>query len=101
MLMKKLAIAAAALGISGTALADPPYWAPAYGWHHKHYKHHYYYAPAPVVVVPAPRVYYVPRPAYYPAPIYYPAPVYQPAPVYHPAPAPVTPSVSIGIRLPL
>lgn len=103
MLSKKLAIAAAALAVSGAALAHPPHWAPAHGWHAKQYKHykHQYYAPRPVVVVPPPHVYYVPRPVYYPAPAYYPAPVYHPAPVYYPAPAPVSPSVSIGIRLPL
>jgi hypothetical protein len=49
--------------------------------HHKHFKHHghgHYYR-RPVVVMPPPRVYYAPR-----APVYYaPAPVVvRPAPVY-------------------
>jgi hypothetical protein len=98
MLSKKLAIAAAALLVSAPALAHPPHWAPAYGWKAKHHR--------PVIVV-APRPYYV-APAYYPAPVYYypapvyrPAPVYHPAPMYYPAPAPVSPTLSIGIRLPL
>ena len=51
-MLKKILFATAALGFSGLALADPPYWAPAYGWRHHH--HHHSYAPAPVVVVPGP-----------------------------------------------
>ena len=67
--------AAAALGFSSGALADPPDWARAHGWrqHHEHYEHyeHYrpyyvaprpvYVAPQPVYVVPAPRVVYAAR----------------------------------------
>ena len=105
MLKKILAIgttAAATLGFAGGALADPPYWAPAYGWraHHSHPRY-YYYAPRPVYVVPAPRVVYAPPPPvaypYYAAPVVVrPAPVYAPAPVY-----PAAPGVSIRFNFPL
>ena len=99
MLKKTLLLAAASLGFSGAALADPPHWAPAHGWraHHGHEHSHYrpyYVAPRPVYVVPRP-VYVVPAPR-----VVYAAP---PAPVYYPAPAPVygSPSVSIRLNLPL
>ena len=100
-----LGTAAAALCLSGAALAHPPHWAPAHGY----YKHHprFYYAPRPVVVVPAPRVVYAPPPPvvypYYAAPVVVrPAPVYAPAPVYVPAPAyPAAPGVSIRFNIPL
>ncbi|MFN2646848.1 MAG: hypothetical protein ABR570_17810 [Burkholderiales bacterium] len=88
----------AVLAFSGAALADPPHWAPAYGYYkHKHHRH--YYAPAPVVV-PAPRVVYAPPPPvaypYYAAPvIVQPEPVA--VPVYPAAPA----GVSIRFHLPL
>jgi hypothetical protein len=89
-MLKKTLIAAAGLLFSGLALAHPPHWARG------HYKHrHYYYAPAPVVVVPAPRVVYAPPPPvaypYYAAPVAVPA-----APVYGPVPG-----VSIRFHLPL
>jgi hypothetical protein len=103
-MLKKILLAlgsTAALGLSTAALADPPYWAPAYGWHahaYEHWHHHhrgYSYAPAPVVVVPAPRVVYAPPPPvaypYYAAPV-----VVRPAPVY-----PAAPGVSIRFNLPL
>jgi len=95
-MLKKILVAAAALGFSGLALAEPPHWAPAYGYR---YHHRHYYAPAPVVVVPAPRyVYAPPRPVVYP---YYAAPVVvRPAPVY-PAPAYVAPGVSLRFNFPL
>jgi hypothetical protein len=70
---KKLAVAAAAgtalLGAS-SAFANPPRWAPAYGWHAKHHHPHYVYAyPAPAYVyVPPPVVYYPPPP---PRPVIY------------------------------
>ena len=94
-MLKKTLIAASALGISGTALANPPHWASAYGWRAHHYRPHYYYvAPRPVYVVPAPRVVYAPPPPvvypYYAAPV-----VVRPAPVY-PAPA-----VSVRFSFPL
>jgi hypothetical protein len=92
-MLKKILFAAAALGFSGFALADPPHWAPAYGWRHR--PHYYYYAPVPVVVAPAPRVVYAPPPPvvypYYAAPV-----VVRPAPVY-----PAVPGVSIRFNLPL
>ena len=91
---------AAALGFSGFALADPPYWAPAHG-RRAHHHHGYYYAPRPVYVVPAPRVVYAPPPPvaypYYAAPVVYPpVPVYRPMPVY-----PAAPGVSIRFNFPL
>jgi hypothetical protein len=90
---------AAALGFSSAVLADPPHWAPAYGWraNHGYYEHHYRpyyvygYAPRPVYVVPAPRVVYAPPP-----PV-----VYAPAPMFHPAPVYGEPSVSIRLNFPL
>src|SRR5882672_1337668 len=95
-MLKKILIAAAALGFSGAALAHPPEWAPAYGWRAHHYRPHYYYvAPRQVYVVPAPRVVYAPPPPvvypYYAAPV-----VVQPAPVY-----PAAPGVSIRFNFPL
>ena len=102
-MLKKILLATVALGFSGFALADPPYWAPAYGYHHKYkQKHHgYYYAPGPVYVVPAPRVVYAPPPPvaypYYAAPV-----VVQPAPMYYPAPAyPAAPGISVRFNFPL
>lgn len=91
MLKKTLLITAGVLGVSGAALANPPHWAPAYGYrgHAVHYRP-YYAAPRPVYVVPAPRVVYA-----RPAPVVVPAPVYPPAMVYG------TPSVSIRLNLPL
>ena len=97
-MLKKILLAigttAATLGISGTALADPPHWAPAYGWRAHHYRPYYYVAPRPVYVVPAPRIVYAPPPPvvypYYAAPV-----VVRPAPVY-PAPA-----VSVRFSFPL
>ena len=93
-MLKKILFAAAALGFSGFALADPPYWAPAHGWR-AHHHHGYYYAPRPVYVVPAPRVVYAPPPPvaypYYAAPV-----VVRPAPVY-----PAAPGVSIRFNFPL
>jgi hypothetical protein len=91
---------AAALGFSGLALANPPHWAPAYGWR-AHQYHSHYYAPRPVYVVPAPRVVYAPTPPvvypYYAAPVVVrPAPVYRAAPVY-----PAAPGVSIRFSFPL
>jgi hypothetical protein len=108
-MLKKILLAVgstAALGLSTAALANPPYWAPAYGWHeheyehwHHHHRGYYYYAPAPVVVVPAPRVVYAPPPPVaYP---YYAAPVaVAPAPAAVIA-APIAPGVSIRLRFPL
>lgn len=89
-MLKKLLLAAAALGFSGAALAHPPHWAPAHGYRaHAHYYPVYrplyrpIYAPASVYVVP--------RPVY--------APVYA-APVYAPA-YPVAPGISIRLNFPL
>ena len=102
MLKKILAIgttAAATLGFAGGALADPPHWAPAYGWRAHHYRH-YYYAPRPVYVVPAPRVVYAPPPPvvypYYAAPV-----VVRPVPVYPPAAVYSAPGVSFRLDFPL
>src|SRR3954465_11667198 len=87
MLKKILLITAGVLGVSSTALAHPPHWAPAHGYraYYEHEHSHYrpvYVTPRPVYVVPAPRVVYAapPAPVFYPAPVYaapaYPAPVY-------------------------
>jgi len=95
-MLKKVLVAAAALGFSGFALADPPHWAPAHGWRAHHYYAPHYYAPRPVVVVPAPRVVYAPPPPvaypYYAAPV-----VVRPAVPVYPAPA----GVSIRFNFPL
>jgi hypothetical protein len=91
-MLNKILVAATALGISGAAFANPPHWAPAYGWRAHHY---HYYAPRPVYVVPAPRVVYAPPPPvvypYYAAPV-----VVRPAPVY-----PAAPGVSVRFSFPL
>jgi hypothetical protein len=95
---KTLAGAASAattvLGAS-SAFANPPNWAPAYGWHAKRHHHH---RPRPVVVYrPAP-VYYVPAPVYYAPP---PRPrLVVPAPVIY-GHVPVSPhlGISFGLRL--
>ena len=87
---KKLAIAAGAgaalMGVS-PAFANPPHWAPAYGWHAKH-QHHF--RPRPVVI-------YAPAPVYYLPP---PPPAVLPGPVIY-GRIPVTPDlrVSFGMRL--
>jgi hypothetical protein len=96
-MLKKILLAtsaaAATLGFSSGAFADPPRWAPAHGWRAHHQPARvYYYAPRPVYVVPAPRVVYAAPP---PPVVYYPAPAYRPAPVY------ATPGVSIRLHLPL
>ena len=84
-MLKKILLATVALGFSGFALADPPYWAPAHGWRAHHYHHHgYYYAPRPIYVVPAPRVVYAPPP-----PVAYP---------YYAAPVVVQPAPGVSIR---
>jgi len=76
MLWKKVALTSAAgatLLLAGPAFADPPHWAPAYGWRakHAHYDRHYPYAYAPprVVVVTPPVVYAPPPPVVYAPPI--------------------------------
>ena len=84
-MIKKLLLAAAALGLAVPAFADN-------GWHRGHNKH-WRHSARPVVVMPPPRVYYAP-----PAPVYYAPPpvVYRPAPVYS---APAYPESSVSIRL--
>jgi hypothetical protein len=104
-MLKKMLIAAAALGFSGLALADPPYWAPAHGWRAHHARPYYYVTSRPVYVVPAPRVVYAPPPPavypYYAAPVVVrPAPVYA-APVYAAPVYPAAPGVSIRFSFPL
>jgi hypothetical protein len=75
-MLKKTLIAAALVAASGTALANPPGWAPAYGYraHHAYYEPHaryYAVAPRPVYVAPRP-VYVASRPVYVaPAPVVY------------------------------
>jgi len=81
MLTKKLILTALGLAASAPVLANPPHWAPAYGWreHRPHVVRDY---PArPVVVAP----YYAP-----------PRVVYRPVPV-----APPAPTFSFRIDLPL
>ena len=91
-MLKKILLAAATLGFSSLALANPPYWAPAHGWRVHHYRPYYYYAPRPVYVVPAPRVVYAPPP-----PVVYP---YYAAPVAVVA-ARVAPGVTVRLDFPL
>jgi hypothetical protein len=68
-MLKKIALAAAALAFAAPAFAD--------GWHHGQYRHYngpryYGYYHRPVVVVRAPRVYYAPPPVFYaPPPVAY------------------------------
>jgi hypothetical protein len=64
---KKLVVVATAgtalLGAS-SAFANPPNWAPAYGWHAK--RHHHYQSRPVVIYAPAPVYYYPPqRPVIY------------------------------------
>jgi hypothetical protein len=103
-MLKKIILAAAALGVSTAALAHDDDWGRdrgrGWGWGHERWEHEhryrpYYYAPR-VVVVPAPRVVYAPSPRVaYP---YYAAPVYRPAP---PAAVYSAPGFSIRFDLPL
>lgn len=89
-MLKKALVATALTALSGAALADPPHWAPAYGYraHHYHPQVRYYYPPAPRVAV-------------YP-PVAYPPVVYRPVPVYPAATVVVpAPGFSIRLRLPL
>jgi len=59
-MLKKALVAAALAGLSTAALANPPHWAPAYGYraHHHYYYRPYvrYYpvAPQPVIAAPVP-----------------------------------------------
>ncbi len=95
---KALALATAtASALLGTApaFADPPRYAPAYGWRAQH---HHYYRSRPVVVYAPPPVYYAPPPVYYaPPPVVYVPP---PRPVIY-GRIPVSPDlhVSFGLRL--
>jgi len=94
--LKKLTLAAAAgtaLFAAAPAFANPPNWAPGYGWHAQRHPH---YRPRPVVV-------YAPAPVYYaPVPVYYAPPprVVVPAPVIF-GNLPLGPNVSVnfGFRL--
>ena len=90
-MIKKLLLAAAALGLAAPAFADN-------GWHRGHNKH-WRHPARPVVVMPPPRVYYAPPPVVYAPP---PRVVYAPpAPVYYTPPPAVVypePAVSIGFR---
>lgn len=101
-MFKKLILAAAALAFAAPVLADPHRKGfdrhghghrPAVRQHHHHYHPH-----RPVVVMPAPRVYYAPPPRVVYAPVYRPAPVYVAPPVYH-SPAPYG-GVSIRFNIP-
>jgi hypothetical protein len=84
-MLKKLILVAAGLVLSAPVLADRGHY--KHHWkHQRHYQHHY---SRPVVIMPAPRVYYAP-----PAPVYY-----APAPVYR-APLPHS-GVSIRLHFPL
>ncbi len=70
-MLKKTLVSAALAALSGTALAHPQEWAPAFGYRAHHYHpyvryypvapHPVYVVPRPVVVAPAP-VYIAPRP---------------------------------------
>src|SRR5262245_5813324 len=82
-MLKKALLATALIGASSAALANPPHWAPAYGYRAKHYSAPVRYYPAPRPVYVARAVYVAPRPVYVaPRPVYVaPAPV-----VYAPHP---------------
>ena len=89
--LKKLTLTAAAdaaLLAAAPVFANPPHWAPAYGWHRHHPRPVLIYSPAPVYYQPAP-VYYAPPP-----------PVVVSAPVIY-GRIPVSPGlrVSFGVRL--
>jgi hypothetical protein len=100
-MLKKIILAAVALGISSAALAhddgrDRGH-GRGWGWGHERFEHNYrpYYYQPRAFVVPAPRVVYAPPPPrvaypYYAAPV-----VVRPAPVYS------APGVSIRFDLPL
>ena len=102
-MLKKIMLAAAALGVSSATFAHEGRWERREEWRESHFEHRqhyqpYYYAPQPVYVLP-PRVVYAPvyPQPYYAAPAYYPpAPVYRPVPVY-----PAAPGVSIRFNFPL
>jgi hypothetical protein len=85
MLKKKLALIALGLAASAPVLANPPHWAPAYGWRDHHRPVVRYYPVAPRYVPIAPRYVYAP-------PV-----IYRPVPV---APRPA-PTFSIRLDLPL
>jgi hypothetical protein len=87
MLNKKLALAALGLAASAPVFANPPHWAPAYGWR-AHEPHPYvrYHPVARPVIRP-----YVLAPYSAPPPV-----VYRPVRV-----APPAPGFSIRIDLPL
>jgi hypothetical protein len=94
-MLKKLVLAAAGLLIAAPALADGGHrYGQHYGQRYGHHRHHYHWKHhhRPVVVMPAPRVYYAPPPRVVYAP---------PRPVYR-APAPVpSGGISIGLHFPL
>jgi hypothetical protein len=93
-MLKKLILAAAALGLAVPAFADGGHGRFKHRWKQHRPQVHYYH-PRPVVVMPPPHVYYVPPPRVVYAP---PAPVYYtPPPVVHyPAPEP---SMSVRFRI--
>ena len=89
-MLKKTLVAAVLAGLSGTVLANPPQWAPAYGYRAHHYQppvRHYYYPPAPRIVYP---------PVAYRPVVYRPVPVYPAATLFVPAPG-----FSIRLHFPL
>ena len=90
-MLKKALLATALIGASGAALANPPHWAPAYGYR----AHVRPYAP-PV------RYYYpvAPRVVYRPVPVYPVAPVIVPAPQAVVA-APIAPGIVVRLHFPL
>ena len=95
-MLKKIALAAAALAFAAPALADG--WHGHPGRHDGHFQYRPYGAPhfahyRPVYVVP-PRVFYAPPAYYYGAPAYY-------GPPRIGISASPAPGVSIGIDLPL
>jgi len=77
---------AVGINIGFPAFYRPYYPCNGYGWYYRPYPY-YYYAPAPVIVQPAPVVQAAPvaQPPYSP-----PAPIQAPAPIPAPNPAPVT-----------
>ena len=64
MLKKKLALIALGLAASAPVFANPPHWAPAYGWRDHHRVVRYYPVAPRYVYAPPPRVIYRPAPTF-------------------------------------
>ena len=97
-MLKKIAVAAAALAFAAPALADG--WHGDRGRHYGHYRPHPHFAHYRPVYVAPPRVFYAPRVVYAPPVYYYGAPVYYGPPRIGISASPA-PGVSFSLDLPL